>query len=215
MFGIQEGRAGSPRQNSVADCSLAGVRGHALLGVYNKWLHDNRYNSDNEFIMHEEGTHADNIAPGPCTDGGGPADIWESPFTGLFRGCTWNCRSLWSKRSRRTYEFVMKLAEAHDYVVLTETRETEARRQYTLDALPKDFIYFTSGIGARKGGISIIMKRSFLDQFSVCPWEVAEAGRVASLTLKGRSGTLNIIPVYLDPTGPDLGKRANQGCGLR
>jgi hypothetical protein len=57
------------------------------VGVYNKWLHDNRYNSNNEFIMHEEGTHADNIAPGPCTDGGGLADIWESihgPLSGMY-----------------------------------------------------------------------------------------------------------------------------------
>jgi hypothetical protein len=48
------------------------------------------------------------------------------------------------------------------------------------------------------------MKRSFLKNFSTQAWEVASDGRVARLTLKGCSGTLNIIPIYFDPVSADV-----------
>ena len=120
-----------------------------------------------------------------------------------------------ARRRLHTYNFALKLAETHDFVILTETRETENRRQYILQSLPEEFVYFSSGIGARKGGIAIIIKRCFLAKFSVCTWKVMEDGRVASLTLRGNTGTLNIIPVYLDPTSGDAqinGVNCISGC---
>ena len=93
----------------------------------------------------------------------------------------------------------MKLAELHDLCILTETRETNARRQYTLDNLPAEYSYFSSGISARKGGIAVLVKRSFLDNFLSHSWEITSTGRVGCLHLTGKHGTLNIIAVYLDP----------------
>ena len=48
-------------------------------------------------------------------------------------------------------------------------------------------------------GVAIIVKREFLNKFSSSSWTVALEGRIASLTLQGKYGTLNIIAVYLDP----------------
>ena len=61
----------------------------------------------------------------------------------------------------------MKFAKMHDFTIFTETRETKTQRQYTLilDSLSRDYVYFSSGISARKGGVSIIVKRSFLNNF--------------------------------------------------
>ena len=128
-----------------------------------------------------------------------PHQIIQGPFTGAFQGCTWNCRSMWSKRKSCTFSYALKLAETHDFCIFTETQETNTRRQLTLDSMPRDYVFFSSGISARKGGVGIIIKRDFLNNFIVHKWIVASCGRVACLTLDGPYGSLNIIAVYLDP----------------
>ena len=125
--------------------------------------------------------------------------IIRGPFTGCFQGCTWNCRSMWSKRQSSTFSFALTLADAHDFCIYTETRETKTRRLMTLDAMPENLEFFSSGIGARKGGIGIMIKKAFLNQLTAHKWSVASCGRVASLTLDGPCGTLNIIVTYFDP----------------
>ena len=123
----------------------------------------------------------------------------KGPYTAASNGCTWNCRSMWSKRRSNTFNFAIKLAKMHDFCISTETRETKTRRQYTLDSLSNEFLYFGSGISARRGGVAIIVKRSFLENFHSHEWVVASRGRVASLCLDGKNGKLNIVAVYLDP----------------
>ena len=125
-------------------------------------------------------------------------DVCKGPYTGPIQGCTWNCRSMWSKRRSNTFTFAMKLAKMHDFIIFMETRETKTRRQYTLDSLSRDYVYFSSGISARKGGVAIIVKRFFLNNFQSHKWVVGSCGRVASLCLDGKNGKL-IIAVYLDP----------------
>ena len=90
----------------------------------------------------------------------------------------------------------MSLALIHDFLILTETRETATQRQLMLDSIPDGYAYFSSGIGARKGGIGLII---FLKTFQMHKWTVAMEGRVASLLLDGPQGSLNIFAVYLDP----------------
>ena len=68
--------------------------------------------------------------------------ISAGPFTGAFRGCIWNCRSLWSKINGNTIREALKLAEIHDFLVLLETRETETRRKYIEAVLPADYCFF-------------------------------------------------------------------------
>ena len=125
--------------------------------------------------------------------------VIKGPYTAAVNGCVWNCRSMWSKRTSNTFNFVLKLAQMHDFCIFTETRETKTRRQYTLDSLSNEFVYFSSGISARKGGVAIIVKRSFLEGFQTHKWVVASCGRVAKLELDGKNGKLNIVAVYLDP----------------
>ena len=116
------------------------------------------------------------------------------------KGCIWNCRSLWAREASDTFKFVLQLAAVHDFVILVETRETKTKRQITLAKLPAEFTYFSSRISARRGGIAIIVKNSFLAKFEKSDWTVRCRGRVAQLLLRGTRGQLNIIPTYLDPS---------------
>jgi endonuclease/exonuclease/phosphatase family metal-dependent hydrolase len=129
--------------------------------------------------------------------------ISAGPFTGTFKGCLWNCRSLWSKRNGNTIREALKLAEIHDFLVLLETRETEARKKYFESVLPDNFCYYSTRISARKGGAAIIIKRAFLAKFTHTDWSVVISGRVAKLVLNGPEGKLCIIAAYLDPSSVD------------
>ena len=118
------------------------------------------------------------------------------PFAGTFRGCIWNCRSLWSKRNGNTIREALKLVEIHDFLVLLETRETETRRKYIEAVLPADYCFYSTRINAKKGGVAIIIKRAFLDRFTRTDWSVAVPGRVGKLVLNGPDGKLCIIAAY-------------------
>ena len=91
----------------------------------------------------------------------------------------------------------------HDFVVLLETRETATRKRYTETALPDDYLMYSSGISARKGGIGIFVKRTFLDAFKNVDWTILVVGRLARLTLTGPNGKLCIYAVYLDPSSAE------------
>ena len=67
-------------------------------------------------------------------------------------------------------------------------------------SLASEFEVFSSGINARRGGIAIILKKSFLAKFEKVAWKVECVGRVAQLRLEGNRGKVCILPVYLDPS---------------
>ena len=85
-------------------------------------------------------------------------------------------------------------------MAITETRETSTRKAFTDASLPLGISYFSSGIDARKGGIGILVKHEFMDQFNDVQWIVHKAGRLATLQMSGKAGRLNILVVYLDPS---------------
>ena len=121
------------------------------------------------------------------------------PFNGSFQGIFWNCRSLWARSSRQTIQFTRKLLGSCDFLALAETRQTPERKSELASLFP-DCKTFASGIDQYKGGIAIIVKRTFLDMFSEHTWEDTIPGRVGVLRLHGRSGAFNMHAVYLDPS---------------
>ena len=114
---------------------------------------------------------------------------------------TWNCRSLWANEGSETMQFAFKLAHPHDITVLTETWENAERLAFLKGKLLAGLKLFSSGCNQYKGGIAIIVRDSFMKQFTYPPaWEVYVEGRVAKLTLRGPSGTLSVHAVYLSQT---------------
>ena len=120
-------------------------------------------------------------------------------------GATWNCRSLWSQNNTKTIDFVFyKLLHAHDFVTLTETRETRERRAFLDSRLPTNIQYYSSSISQHEGGIAIAVRAEFIGHFTTCRWTIIEKGRLGRLELVGLLGTLHIYVVYLDPASNHL-----------
>ena len=94
----------------------------------------------------------------------------------------------------------MELAEVHDFLVLLETRENATRRKYIESVLPANFCLYLTHISARRGGVAVIIKRTFLEKFTHADRTVVDAGRVAILALSGPQGKLCITAAYLDPS---------------
>jgi len=67
-----------------------------------------------------------------------------------------------------------------------------------------DCLYLESSIDQFKGGIGLLVKRSFLCQFAEVvvnqDWVLLVEGRVGRLSLRGSRGCLDLLIVYLDPS---------------
>jgi len=128
-------------------------------------------------------------------------DACDFPYLGALAGVTWNCRSLCGQQSSAKVHFVSKLLAKHDFVVLSETRQSVERELFTEGILSSTVTIYSSFLDTYKGGVCIIVKKSFLERFDKSvKWKVIEKGRLASLTCRGRGGCLQIIAVYLDPS---------------
>ena len=121
--------------------------------------------------------------------GGGAArpahNFVTKPFNGNFQGIFWNCRSLWARSSRQTIQFTRKLLGSCDFLALAETRQTPERKSELASLFP-DCKTFASGIDQYKGGIAIIVKRTFLDMFSEHTWVDTIPGRRSATTWSER-----------------------------
>ena len=120
------------------------------------------------------------------------------PFLSSFRAFTWNCRSLWANLSSQSIQFANSLLDACDFGILCETRENESRG-LLLRSHFQDCTVYSSGIDQYKGGVAIVLKNSFINQFVHKNWVVHEKGRIGALHLQGAQGSLSIIAVYCDP----------------
>ena len=107
------------------------------------------------------------------------------PFNGSFQGIFWNCRPLWARSSRQTIQFTRKLLGSCDFLALAETRQTPERKSELASLFP-DCKTFASGIDQYKGGIAIIVKRTFLDMFSEHTWVDTIPGRRSATTWSER-----------------------------
>eukprot|EP00959_Pyramimonas_sp_CCMP1952_P425984 8922632-Pyramimonas_sp.AAC.1 len=102
-----------------------------------------------------------------------------------------------------TIRHILSLLGSHDFVGLSETRETEERKAVLSDYLPDGTAYFSSFLDQHSGGIALVIKGTFLKQFSELEWEVLERGRVAVQRLRGAKGSLYWYTVYFDPCEED------------
>ena len=125
------------------------------------------------------------------------------PYTGDFRGVSCNTQSLYAYEQLYTIDYVADLCEKHDFGVLSETRETLERKKTLDHRLLAGNHYFSSYLDQFKGGVAIVLSKSYLKRFSDTDlancWTVIVKGRIERLSLIGPSGTLHIVAIYLDP----------------
>lgn len=129
---------------------------------------------------------------------------YNFPFAGAFRGAGWNCQSLFAYGLEFTQKYVMELASKHDFIGLSETRGTEERNATLGNAFSHNHEYFYSDLDQFKGGIGLLVQKSFLRNFFPVirekDWIVIEQGRVGCLRLRGLAGILHIFVCYFDPS---------------
>ena len=114
---------------------------------------------------------------------------------------TWNSQALFATHPARQQAKQVYLNSAllkYDIVMLQETHATPG----TLAAWqpPGSHRAFHSCGSARQGGVAILVSYRLLDKFDPIPgeaWRETEPGRVATLTLRGPEGNLDLTVVYL------------------
>jgi hypothetical protein len=121
------------------------------------------------------------------------------PFTERFTGCGWNCRSLYACEELHTIHHAERLSAQLDFVALFETVETMERKATLEHHLQAEHAYYSSFTDQYKGGVGLVIKHSFLQNFTHHEWQVIATGRVGRLALSGNKGTLHIYVVYFYP----------------
>ena len=114
------------------------------------------------------------------------AQVGTSPFAGEFKGIGWNCQSLYAYDQLHTQRHIADIFGQHDFICLTETRETAERKAALGHTILSLGLYASSFLDAHKGGIALIVKHSFLSHFD----EVV-LGRDWTPLVKGRLGRLS------------------------
>lgn len=90
---------------------------------------------------------------------------------------------------------------SRDFIGLQETHSTAGRAAAFSTEFMNKYTSFWSHLSKRQGGVGIIVKNTFLVNFSGTPiWLEIVPGRIAMLTLSGPSGSLNLVVCYLDAT---------------
>jgi hypothetical protein len=123
------------------------------------------------------------------------------PFSGPFRGATWNAQALFARRAQSHHEklsVVNQLLLQNNFVAIQETHGTEGAAR--LVRLPASTVAFWSHDSQRSAGVGLVVQKQFLQQFhaiSQDSWIQVEPGRAAILRLKGPQGSLDIGVVYL------------------
>jgi hypothetical protein len=87
------------------------------------------------------------------------------PFAGRFRGAGWNTQSLFAYGQEDTQRYTLDLATKHDFIALSETRGTVERSASLEWEQHAEYDYFFSDLDQYKGGIGLLLKRSFLRRF--------------------------------------------------
>ncbi|CAK0822989.1 unnamed protein product [Prorocentrum cordatum] len=123
------------------------------------------------------------------------------PYTGNYKGCSWNCEALMAtKVSRQTANCnqVSKLMASHDFGIFVEAHGTKGKEDAF--SLPPGCAAYWSHLSARRAGVGIVLRRSFLNKFAQVrdgDFLEPEPGRVARLRLRGPHGNVDIWAIYL------------------
>ena len=134
----------------------------------------------------------------PAPDTGPRRVALPGPFTGDFKGATWNAQALFARAARRHLpkaRDLRRLAAQHDFVTVTESHGA-AGSSAIWDG-PRDCQCWWSPGTARRAGVGAVVQRAFLELFNSAPpeWVEVSPGRAAVLRLRGPSGSLDIWAV--------------------
>ena len=125
--------------------------------------------------------------------------LLEAPFTGDFKGFSWNSQALLArdpnKQLKKRYR-AQYLIKSHGFGILSETHNVKGRDKALF--IPADVEARWCHGSTRQGGVGIWVSKIFWDQFSTHRWEDLEEGRVSVLRLDGPQGSMDIFCVYLD-----------------
>jgi hypothetical protein len=138
------------------------------------------------------------------------------PYTGDFRGTTWNAQALFAadvQRQVAKQDHVRRLISRYDFIMLQETHST--RGACLTWTPPAGTRFFPSHGTASMAGVGILVTHRFLSKFDAIPdspgelrahWQEIQPGRVARLALTGPGGTLHLVVCYF-ATGQARGQR--------
>ena len=150
-----------------------------------------------------EGLHGGISTTGSFPKGGGAHTInTHSPFSGNFRGASWNAQALFASKTRkqqRKWGRAKAFMHSHDFVCFQETHSQEGSA--LAFGAPEDVCIVWAHGSTRQGGVAIAMKKSFASLFNEIDVErdveIIEGGRVLLLHLHGPYGNLDICCTYL------------------
>ena len=135
-----------------------------------------------------------------------PSSSSSVPFRGVYSGGLWNAQGLFASKSsvqHRKWDKVWKLSEGRDFIMVTETHSNAGKVKAKSDIITSlNFRAWWSHGTNRRAGVGILVRNSFLQQFSSKPpqWIHIQKGEAAVLRLSGPSGDLDLFVSYF-PTG--------------
>lgn len=123
-----------------------------------------------------------------------------TPYIGCIDLVSWNvnsvCPDMNCPFSEPKKNELRLLSSRHDIICLQETKTDSAKCQ-SVKTIGPDHTYFWNHSTSSQGGVAIIVKKAFMDQFvTVQPNEV-ERGRVLQVSFRGDFGSLDVISTYL------------------
>ena len=126
------------------------------------------------------------------------------PIRRDFSICTWNAQALFAKDAVRhslKWGKLLRLLRDHDVVTITESHGTSDSLQ--LAQAPAGAAAWWAPGTSRRGGVGVVVKESFLQQFPNRDWTVLHPGRAAALRLGGPLGSMDIFVSYFQTGTPD------------
>ena len=127
------------------------------------------------------------------------------PFSGDFSCSSWNTQALFAAstyKQQHKQRRARTLIHKNDITCFQETHSLEGRTRAF--KLPEGYSAVWANGTARQGGIGIVLRNAFLQNFRDIDFdrdlELIEGGRVAILHLTGHLGNLDICCSYLDAT---------------
>ena len=154
--------------------------------------------------------HQGHILPPARSIPASPTDRTDKNRHGQYKGdvsvVTWNAGAFFTTDPARfdaKVAYTRKLLDRADVLLITEGHGTDGGNK----VWPPPFgctTWWTAGPTAAHAGVGIIAKNSFLQNFESSPsWTVIWPGRAARLSLRGPSGSLDLLVVYFH-TGAEV-----------
>ena len=133
---------------------------------------------------------------------------WNYPFSGGYRGFSWNPRGLlaWDLPNQAAKrEQLIHFLRGHDFGGVVDTHGSDGAAA-AMETIAGTTPFWSHMPGVRThGGVGLLVQNAFLARFGAIgrdDWDVIEEGRVAALHLRGPEGSLTVVIAYF-PSGND------------